>query len=204
MDSLNIQPILELIHSDAKTAAEKLIAEAGSRAASISEYAGRRVDEQLEDTMARGKAEADVLEDRMRRLAYLEARKELVAGKRGLMDRVFSEAIARLNATPTGQLGAMMSDLAAENAQGDETLAAGSVNDGFFTQAFVDALNARLASAGKKGQLRMDEARVPGVCGLVLKGASSQTHCTFAALMDTRREDLEARVASILFADRAD
>jgi len=98
----------------------------------------------------------------------------------------------------------MMSDLAAENAQGDETLAAGSVNDGFFTQAFVDALNARLASAGKKGQLRMDEARVPGVCGLVLKGASSQTHCTFAALMDTRREDLEARVASILFADRAD
>lgn len=201
MDSLNIHPIVQLIQEEARATAEKLMSGARDRAAAISEYASQRVEEHKEETMARARGEADVLEDRMRRLAMLEVRKDLVAQKRALIEQAFEQAIDRLNATPQERLTAFMADLLVRHAQGTEEVAAGAVNDSFFTDGFLDAANQRLQQMGKPGKLILDDRRVPGVCGLIIKGASSQTHCTFAALMETRRDELEAQVASLLFAD---
>jgi V/A-type H+-transporting ATPase subunit E len=199
MDNINTQPILELIHADARDAADKLVAGARDRAAAIGEYAGRRIQQLHEETQQSAQSEAILLEDRMRRLALLEVRKDLVAQKRRLIEQAFDEAIKELNMTPSDQVGQIMSDLLVAYAAGDETLTAGSVNDAFFTPDFVNAANERLLAAGKPGKLVMDEKREPGVCGLILKSSHSQTHCTFSALMETRREELEASVATILF-----
>lgn len=199
MDSINTQPILELIHTDARNAADKLIADARDRAAAIGEHASRRIQQLREEIRQNAQSEAVLLEDRMRRLALLEVRKELVAQKRSLIDQAFDKAIKKLNRTPSDQVGRIMSDLLVAYAAGDETLTAGSVNDAFFTPDFVIAANERLVDAGKPGKLVMDEQREPDVCGLILKSSHSQTHCTFAALLETRREELEASVAAILF-----
>lgn len=199
MDSLNTKPILDLILSDAREAADKLITQARDRANTISEYASRRAEEHLEQTRQQAQVEAIALEDRMRRMAMLEQRKELVTQKRALIDQAFDQALAQLNESPTDQLGTFMFDLLIQLANGDERLQAGALNDGFFTPGFVASVNQRLQELGKPGQLQAEDARIPGVCGLLLKGKASMVNCTLSALMDARREELEAGVASILF-----
>lgn len=200
MDTVNTQAIIDLIRKDAKDAADTIIAEAKDRAATISEHSASRIQQQVDEIRSQAAADADILEDRMHRLAELENRKLLVAQKRGLIDEAFRQAIAKLNALPTSEVSNVMLDLLTKHASGTEKLAAGSVNDGFFTEAFVDEANQRLTQAGKPGELTALVERVPGVCGLVLKDVHSQMHCTFSSLLEVKRESLEAQVVSILFA----
>lgn len=199
METFNAQPILDVIHSEASEAAEKLILEARDRAATISERSSGRIEALREQTMQDAQREAALMGDRMRRLAELEDRKALVARKRELIDKVFSQALARLNALPDEQVSAIMMDLLARHASGNEGLAAGKINSGFFGPDFVENANTRFNHEGKKGSFHALPEKVDGVCGLVLKSANSEMHCTFDALLETQRESLETRVASILF-----
>lgn len=199
MENFNAQPILDVIHSEAKEVAEKLILEARDRAATISEHSAARIDALKEQTLQDAQREAALLDDRMRRLSELEDRKALVARKRALIDEVFTQALSRLSALPDEKVSELMLDLLARFATGTEGLAAGSVNAGFFSPAFLEAANARLAKDGKNASFHALPEKVDGVCGLVLKGANSEMHCTFSALLETQRESLEARVAAILF-----
>ena len=204
MDSINTQPILDIIAKDAQQAFDRLIAEARDRSATISEHANARIEEQLEQTKQEAHQEALVLEDRLRRLSMLETRKALVAGKRGLIDQAFDQALKQLNASPTEQVAALMRSLLLTQAQGDESLQAGSLNDAFCTPAFLAQVNEQLKAQHKLGQLQLEEKRVPGVCGLVVRGKTSEIHLTFEALLSARREELEAHVASLLFPAQAD
>ena len=199
MERLDTKPILDQIQADARQAADTLLSEARDRAAAISERSSRRVQELVEDTRAKAQAEADLLEDRMLRLAGLEQRNLFVAAKRELIDRAFEQAIQTLNKVPGDQVTRVIGELLLRYAAGDETLVAGEINDAFFTQDFIRDINQRLSQSGRKGHLCAGEGREPGVCGVVLRGRNSQVNCTFAALMETRREEMESAVAGILF-----
>lgn len=199
MDKVNTQPIIDLIRKDARETAAKLIEEAKDRAATITEHSASRIQQQEDEIRAQAKTDTDILEDRMNRLAELEHRKLLVSQKRGLIDEAFHQSIAKLNALPVSEVETVMLDLLANYANGNETLAAGSINDGFFTPSFVEKANKRLQEMGKKGDLQSTPERVDDVCGLVLKDGHSQMHLTFAALLDVKREELETKVASLLF-----
>jgi len=93
----------------------------------------------------------------------------------------------------------VMGNLLVRYASGNETLIAGEINDAFFTQDFIRDINLRLSQSGRQGNLNAGEGREPGVCGVVLRGRNSRVNCTFAALMETRREEMESAVAGILF-----
>ncbi|MDI9520698.1 MAG: V-type ATP synthase subunit E [Bacillota bacterium] len=201
---MNTKPIIDLIRSEAKDSANKVILDAKDRAENILEHSSKRLQETLEQTRADAEREADLLEDRMRRMASLEQRNELVAKKRALIDEAFSKALDTLNNAPKKQVADLMTDLVLNYAVGDEALMAGEVNDGFFDEAFVKNLNNKLAEKNKKGALTMLAERVPGVCGLFLKSSRSEINCTFSALIETRREEFESKVADILFAKEND
>ncbi|MGI6725928.1 MAG: V-type ATP synthase subunit E [Christensenellales bacterium] len=199
MEHLDTKPILGQIQADARQAADTLLSEARDRAAAISERSNLRVQEMVEDTRAKALAEADLLEDRMLRLAGLEQRNLLVTAKRELIGRAFEQAIQTLNKAPKDQVTRVMGNLLVRYASGNETLIAGEINDAFFTQDFIRDINLRLSQSGRQGNLNAGEGREPGVCGVVLRGRNSRVNCTFAALMETRREEMESAVAGILF-----
>lgn len=199
MEHLDTKPILGQIQADARQAADTLLSEARDRAAAISERSNLRVQEMMEDTRAKALAEADLLEDRMLRLAGLEQRNLLVTAKRELIGRAFEQAIQTLNKAPKDQVTRVMGNLLVRYASGNETLIAGEINDAFFTQDFIRDINRRLSQSGRQGNLNAGEGREPGVCGVVLRGRNSRVNCTFVALMETRREEMESAVAGILF-----
>ncbi len=200
MSNINPQPIIDLIQKEARDSARKVISEAQDRASTILEHSSARVEQALEQTRLEAQKEADLLEDRMRRMAGLEERKDLVNKKRAFIDEAFKTALDKLNAQSSEQVASFMESLVIKYAAGGETLKAGAMNDGFFTSDFVERLNKRLVENKKTGALTMSDGRLPNVCGLVLQSDKSDINCTFAALLETRREELEAVVADILFA----
>lgn len=199
MSNINTKPIVELIRKEANEAAKKVISEASDRAATILERSAELLQASLQKTKADARLEADQLEDRMLRMSSLEQRKDLVIKKRALIDEAFQKALARLNQLPDAAVARVMESLLLEYANGGETLIAGAVNDGFFTERFVEKVNLRLKEQNKPGSLSMLSERIPGVCGLIIKDEKSEINCTFEALLESRREGLESGVADMLF-----
>lgn len=199
MSNINTQPIIDLIRAEAKESARKIMQEAQDRATTIKERSSERLEQMLEKTRLDAQSEGDLLQDRMLRMASLEQRKSLVSRKRELIDDAFTKAIEQLNNLPSEQVAKRMKDMLLAYAKGDETLAVGAVNDSFFTQQFLKDVNDSLKTQNKPGTLTADNDRVPGVCGLILKDNKSEIYCTFEALLETRREELESVVADILF-----
>ena len=87
-------------------------------------------------------------------------------------------------------------------ADGDETVILGSKNPGWFDDKFLADLNTLLQKQGKPGQLTLGEEKRNGETGMILAKNGMEISCTFASLLDSRRLDMEADIAAILFPDR--
>lgn len=200
---MNIQPILSQIMEEARQAAQQVEAQARERALKIEEESLKRSAAMHETAKEDAGLEAGQAQDRARRLMELEDRKYALASRRALIDKAFEEALQKLHALPTAEMEQLALDLIAQNASGDEGLQAGDINDGFYTPAFIDKANQRLVSLGKAGQLKDTGSRVRGCCGVVLSSGKSLIHCTVEALIESGREGLEAKVAALLFENKA-
>ncbi len=200
---MDTQPILSLIREEALQAAESARAQALERAKVIREESLRSSARMFESAKEDAAHEAEQAQDRLRRLRELEDRKYALSARRELIGKVFDEALRKLHVLPQGEMAELMLSLIAANAQGDESLAAGDINDGFYTQAFIQKANQRLTELGRPGRLVDAGGRVSGCCGIVLRSLESQTYCTVEALMESGREGLEQKAAALLFGNEA-
>ena len=200
---MDTQPILSLIREEALQAAESARAQALERAKVIREESLRSSARMFESAKEDAAHEAEQAQDRIRRLRELEDRKYALSARRELIGKAFDEALRKLHVLPQGEMAELMLSLIAANAQGDESLAAGDINDGFYTQAFIQKANQRLTELGRPGRLVDAGGRVSGCCGIVLRSLESQTYCTVEALMESGREGLEQQAAALLFGNEA-
>ena len=138
----------------------------------------------------------------MERMEELEERKRLLSDKRTLIDEAFAQALDKLEAMPSQQARAFLMTEAAAMADGDETVILGSKNPGWFDDKFLADLNTLLQKQGKPGQLTLGNETRNGETGLILAKNGMEISCTFASLLDSRRLDMEADIAAILFPDR--
>lgn len=198
---MDAQAILDIIGRDAAEAAQRTLREAQNRVLTIHEESDMRSNQLRDDTKKRAESEAVLLADRMGRLAELEDRKEQLAAKRSLISRAFDGALDQLHKLPEEQFSAIILSLILENAAGDEMLAAGTVNSGFYTPEFIQKANTALIKSGKPGLLRDSGKKVEDVAGLVLKTPQSELHCTMEALLSDKRDAIEPAIVSVLFPD---
>ena len=108
----------------------------------------------------------------------------------------------KLEAMPPQQARAFLMTEAAAVSDGDETVILGSKNPGWFDDKFLADLNTLLQKQGKRGQLTLGNETRNGETGLILAKNGMEISCTFASLLDSRRLDMEADIAAILFPDR--
>lgn len=197
---MNAQAILEKIGADGRQAAAVLLKEAGERAEAIRAESEKKIARLREETVSKAQAEAEALELRMHRMAELDERKLLLSAKRQLMDQAFQAALAKLRQMEPEQMEAFFLPMVVSIAKGTESLLVGAQNDAWFTPAFVDKVNAALISALKPGRITVSAERRQGVTGVILLGEGMEINCTLEALLQARRLQLEAEVASILYA----
>lgn len=196
---MDASAILTRIDDDARQAARKTLEDARARAKAMRDASAAAIAKQRADARKRAEGDAVQTEERMHRMADLEDRKEALAAKRLVIDRAFEEALGKMQRLPGPQSRAFLLRQLLQSAQGDEELLLGQSNDGWFTPAFVDEANAALSNIGKPGRLTLGAERVQGT-GFALRKGGAQVNCTYEALCDAARHDMEADVAGILFA----
>ena len=197
---MNAQAILEKIGADGRQAAAVLLKEAGGRAEAIRAESDQKIAKMREKTQDQAQAEAEALELRMHRMAELDERKLLLFAKRQLMDQAFQLALTELRQMSPDQMEAFFLPLVVSIAKGAETLLVGAQNDAWYTSAFMDKVNTALTAVGKTCLAAASDKRRPGVTGVILLSEGMEINCTLEALLQARRLDLEAEVASILYA----
>ena len=199
---MNANAIQEKILSDARTSASDIMRDANEKAARLRDAAEKRMAAAHSRLMMQASEDAEAARLRMERMEELEERKRLLSDKRALIDEAFAQALDKLEAMPPQQARAFLMTEAAAVSDGDETVILGSKNPSWFDDKFLADLNTLLQKQGKPGQLTLGEEKRNGETGMILANIGMEFSCSFASLLDSRRLDMEADIAAILFPDR--
>jgi vacuolar-type H+-ATPase subunit E/Vma4 len=194
MDARNL---LDKIQEDAKADAQKTVADAKERALNLQKASDKRMDDLEASYKRRFQTESVALEERLKRMGDLEAKKNRLQKQRELIDLAFENAKEGVRSLPQDSLLAFFVSQAVKTATGDETVLLGRSSD-FLGDNFIDTLNQELVKAGKKGQLKKGQATVEGT-GFVLESGGVLYDCTLEKLIDAERLTCEKQVADILF-----
>jgi vacuolar-type H+-ATPase subunit E/Vma4 len=196
---MDAQAILTKIEQDAKEAAKRIRSEAEEKARVMKIEAGARI-ETLEKTMlAQAERDCEQMEERMRRMADLDDRKQMLRQKREVIDEAFQTAMEKLERTKPAERRAFFLRQVAKCAGGEETLIVGADGAGWFDDGFPADADKALIKAGKPGKLKPQARRRKGCAGVVLAKNGAEIRIAFDTLLDEARAELEQSAARTLF-----
>ena len=196
---MNAEAILIRIEEDAKQTAERLENEAKIRSEELKIASREKIEAMHSAMLMQAEKDSAELEQRLLRMAELDDRKAFLKRKRDMMDQAFELAYEKMLAAPALEKRAFFLRQTVRLASGQETLAIGDVAADWLDGSFLTEANQTLLHAGKPGNLKLSQERVPGCAGVVLQGSGSETRCTFEAFLEELRPELEQKVASELF-----
>lgn len=195
---MNAEGILKRINQDAREAAAAILQDAQRKADELRRASDERIDKSRTDALETARQEALALDDRMQRMAKLDARKDLLAAKRVALDEAFALAQKKLEMMPDTQARQFGLTMLLEAATGSETLVADE-SSAWCDQAFVDAANAALKKDGRPGNISLSQSKRKLGGGFILERGGMEINCSYPAALTARRMDIEAEVASLLF-----
>jgi V/A-type H+-transporting ATPase subunit E len=193
-----VDDILKKIKADAEEAARRIVAEGTEAAGKVESEGHERADALRRELLSRAEQHAQEERNRITTLARLSARRELLNEKQALVDRVFSEAAARISEMGKKDYrGFILSFLKSTVETGDEEVLIGK-DESRIDQAFLDSASKEL---GKGKGLKLSDERLPIDGGFVLRSGRVETNCALSTILRDAREKLETEVAAILFED---
>ncbi|MEG2233985.1 MAG: V-type ATP synthase subunit E family protein [Oscillospiraceae bacterium] len=203
---MGAQQILDAIMHDADDDAGYTIASAKDTAGKILTKSVASAQSAAAEIEAAAKLEASETQKRRLLTAGIEARKNTLASKRDLIDRVFDRAKQDLCKLDGDVYRQLITKLVVNGAQsGDEKLMVPSDMRDRYAKSYFDGktmlelLNSSLIAVGKKGELSLcgEDGRFVG--GVRLIGKESDIDCSFGALIDAFRDEHETEVSNLLF-----
>lgn len=198
--SMNAEPVLEKILSDARAEAEKI-----KNAAEVKRSEEQsQIDEQLREY----RKQTDMLaqkagEEKKAHLlaaARMDIAKQLLAEKRKILDEVFDKARQQVENLSDEQYCKLMTRLMLEAVEtGDEEVIIDN-EERRINQNFIENINQQLAS-GRKGNLKLSEDRDNIEAGFILKRGKIKNDVSVEVLLAQARRELEIELAKELFGD---
>lgn len=201
--TMEAQQVIDKIMADAKAEAEKIKKQAAE--AQAAEQA--KLDEQLaefeRETQAMARQAAEDERAHLLAGARMEAARNYLAEKGGILDEVFVQVGQKVNALPDPDYRALMTKLMVEAAEtGDEQVVAGT-NETRVDEKLVEEVNNRLKEQGK-GNLTLAEDRHGLRGGFVLRRGRIRNNVSIDVLIAQARNDLVMELAKDLFSQEAD
>ncbi len=195
---MNAQAILTRIEQDARADAAQLLREAQVKAEAVRAASEKKIAEERTAALETARQNALELDDRMQRMAKLDARKALLAAKRTVLDEAFTRALQKMQAMSAAEAKAFGLAMLLDAAQGDEILIADQ-GSAWCDQAFVAEANQALVKAGKPGKVSLADGKQALGGGFLLRRGGMEVNCSFPAALEASRMRLEAEVAALLF-----
>ncbi len=191
------EEILARILDNARQAGEKLLAEAKKKADQILADAAVQADETRRKTADAYAVKAEAALHAARSAAELETRNRLLKERRSILDETLEKTVLHLQALPDAAYFEALLPLAAHSAQpGDGVLLLNDKDLRRLPADFERRLNEALEQ-GKRLTVSQQTAAIDG--GFLLQYQDIEMNCSFSALLDARREELEDLVNRILF-----
>lgn len=195
---MNADAILKRIEQDARQSAEETICDARKRAQALDAARREKLSQENEAATAQAYKDAQALDDRMQRMAELDARKALLAEKRKVLDEAFALALEKMRKMPAAKAKEFALRTLMECAQGDETVVADK-DSAWLDEAFIAEANRALSAAGREGKLKLSDEKKALGGGFLLTHDGMEVNCSFPAVLSAQRLEMEADAASVLF-----
>lgn len=191
------QKLVDRIISDAMADAQATKAQADENCAAILAGGKEQAARLAEKNAAQREAAVNGILERSRTNAELEARKNLLAERRQVIDEVFAAAYEKMCALPESERAAICKKLLLQEADGGETVMAAEADKALLA-GLLPEVNGALTAAGKAPLKAEIES---GSCeyGFVLVGDGYEKDCSFQAILRDARALEETKVAGILF-----
>jgi V/A-type H+-transporting ATPase subunit E len=187
---MNSEQVVEKILSEANAEAEKIKATAGQKCAQAeAELESRLADYEKETKVLAGQAGEDK-KARMLATANMERRKEYLAAKIALLDKVFGKLRERIKGLSDSEYENLIASLMIKAVQsGDEEVVIGK-GEKRITQELIKKINRKLGP-GFKGNLHLarDRADIDG--GFILRRGKIQVNVSVDVLVAGARDQLE-------------
>lgn len=196
------EKLKQKILSDAEAEARKIIEEGEAEAGEITVTARAEADKAGLEYQAKGEADAAEHIRRQTSLRELEAKKAVLAEKGRLIEEVFEKVLEGLREKDRSGGYALTRSLLLKAVEtGTEEIIVAPEDRKAIKKSFVDGLNSELVKAGKKGELELSEETRNIRGGFILKRGRAESNSSFDILLTMLRDDVETRVADILFGE---
>ena len=195
-----VEKITERILAEANEAANAAKSEAEAKAKEILEEFEGKAKQTYEQMVADGRTEAAAAAERKVRTARLQAKKDILGTKQEFINKAYTIAQESILAMPEAEYVDLLARKACEaSVSGEEAVILNEDDKSDLGQKVVDAANALLAAAGKKASLTLSDETAKMIGGLFLKQNDVSVNCSIDSIIGTFREDLDVKVAKVLF-----
>lgn len=185
------QSIVERILYDADVEARTVISEAEKRAAETVSGATERAERNKKGALDEANAKAKAILDGKAASARLECSKILLGEKRGVIDAVYSRALAQLNSLNKAESLRLAERLLKQYAEaGDEIV---------FSENYLYAPDVAKLSVVKEKKLKVSSRTADIDGGFILRGKDCDKNLSYAALLADDREKYQSEIAAKLF-----
>lgn len=195
-----VEKITERILAEANEAANAAKSEAEAKAKEILEEFEGKAKQTYEQMVANGRTEAAAAAERKVRTAKLQAKKDILGTKQEFINKAYTIAQESILAMPEDEYVGLLARKACEaSVSGEEAVILNEDDRSVLGKKVVEAANALLAAAGKKASLTLSDETAKMTGGLFLKQNDVSVNCSIDSIIGTFREDLDVKVAKVLF-----
>ena len=187
------EKIIAHIRSDAKEQSDAILAQAEQQCASIRSDYEAQAKELYKERIRVG---VNSCQDRVDRIARMEAKKGVLALKQQMVGEAFDKAFDMLVSMPEAEYTTFLAKLAAKaSATGDEEVVLNARDRAAVGEKVVSAANALIPNG--KLTLSADTGAFAG--GLILRRGSVEANCTVELLIELARGEMSSDIAKVLF-----
>ncbi len=194
-----LEKILEDIRAQAEESAQGILNEANEKASAILEKAKAETEAECAQIRAAGEKAVADRKERAASAAALSVRQAILSRKQEIMKKAFDSALEKAASMPEGEYFSALMRLAAQAAHDQEGEIAFSEKDlSRLPGSFEKELNEKLTG---KAALRVAKKPVRIPDGFTLRYGGIEENCSFEAMLNEKKEELQDEIRKILFPD---
>lgn len=192
--------IVKKVLEEAQQKADAIKADTQEKARLLEEEAKQKADRRREQILEQARKSAEEQKRRIIGMAELESRKDMLTAKQDLISNVFEQALKQLSSLDDQSYIKVFRSLLLENVEtGAEMVFCSAKDKDRIPSSFWQEVNEDLSKQGKKGNLKLAEETRNISGGFILQSKGAEINCSFEALLEMYRDELEPEVAAVLF-----
>jgi V/A-type H+-transporting ATPase subunit E len=199
---VSLEAIVDKILKDARDQTSRIEGESRAKIQSIQSECEETVRALQEASSKRAERLAEDQRRRLLSMAELDIRKEVLALKQEMIGMAFERAISKLLEQDEESSSTLLKKLILDaNLEGDEELILNQKDRETMGVFLIRELNEAFSKTGKQRELRLSREIRPIRGGVILRRGRKEVNCSVESIIYSKRGELEAIVARILFPD---